>query len=131
VVIEFTRPEFAEGNINACLNVGVPVVSGTTGWAEGVAKSKILANDVGTSFLWASNFSVGVNIFFAINKMLAQLMNDLPEYDVKLEEIHHLQKLDSPSGTAITIAEQILDKLKRKNSWKEAEEVDADTIKIE
>ncbi len=130
VLIEFTRPDVAEQNVLECLEAGVPTVCGTTGWAEGLGKARLLATSKDTSFLWASNFSIGVNIFFEINKMLASLMNDQPAYDVEMEEVHHTHKKDSPSGTAITIAEQIIENLGRKKHWKEAEEVQPDELKI-
>ncbi len=117
VAIEFSRPETAFQNISICLETGLPVVSGTTGWLEKYddAKKLCLKND-GT-FLYASNFSIGVNIFFALNKYLAQLMNGRTQYEVSMEEIHHVEKLDYPSGTAISLAEGILDKIKNKSGW--------------
>jgi 4-hydroxy-tetrahydrodipicolinate reductase len=130
VLIEFTKPDVAEENITTCLNASVPTVCGTTGWGEGVGKAKVLATAQDTSFLWASNFSIGVNIFFEINKALAAMMNEQPSYDVMVEEIHHTHKKDSPSGTAITIAEQILANLRRKKHWKEAEEVQPEELQI-
>jgi len=117
VAIEFTNPESAPENVMQCLEAGLPVICGSTGWSNKLpeAKEKCLAAD--TAFLWASNFSIGVNIFFEINKQLAALMNEWPEYDVAIEETHHTGKKDAPSGTAITIAEQILDNLERKKRW--------------
>jgi len=117
VVIEFTMPASVLSNIQHCFDAGVPVVVGTTGWYEHVAQVKQNCNDSGSTLLYASNFSVGVNIFFHINRKLAKLMNNYPYYDVQVEEIHHTQKLDSPSGTAITIAEGIIDNLDRKKEW--------------
>lgn len=117
VAIEFTRPEAAKQNVLLCLNAGVPVVCGTTGWGEGLEEAKAAALANNTAFLHATNFSIGVNIFFEVNKLLAQLMDGRTEYDVSIEEIHHLQKKDAPSGTAITLAEQVLEKLSQKNSW--------------
>lgn len=117
VAIEFTKPEAAQHNVLQVLDAGTAVVCGTTGWNEGLAKAKIKAEDKGTAFLQASNFSVGVNIFFEVNKLLASLMNDQPSYEVSIEETHHTQKKDAPSGTAITLAEQILDNLQRKKHW--------------
>lgn len=130
VAIEFTMPEAAQENVLHTLHAGVPVVCGTTGWNEGLNKAKMIAVDNETSFLHASNFSIGVNIFFEVNKLLASLMNEQPGYDVHMEEIHHLQKKDSPSGTAITIAEQIIDQLRRKKHWTEEETTDADMLRI-
>jgi len=117
VAIEFTGPDSAVGNIEKCLDAGVPVICGSTGWTKqlNVIEKKLQEKD--GSFLYASNFSVGVNIFFEVNKKLASLMADQVDYEVILEEIHHTQKKDAPSGTAITLAEQILEKLKRKKKW--------------
>ena len=129
VVIEFTMPASVLSNIQHCFDAGVPVVVGTTGWYEHLAQVKQNCNDSGSTLLYASNFSVGVNIFFHINRKLAKLMNNYPYYDVQVEEIHHTQKLDSPSGTAITIAEGIIDNLDRKKEWMNvltAENNDAD-----
>ena len=117
VAIEFTRPEAAKDNVIACLTTGVPVVCGTTGWNEGLPLAEAIANANHTAFLHASNFSVGVNIFFEINKLLASLMNNYPEYKVAIEETHHTQKKDAPSGTAITIAEQVLGRVERLSNW--------------
>lgn len=108
VVIEFTQPEAAEEHVVACLDANVPVVCGTTGWNEALGAVSDRVRKDGGSFLHASNFSVGVNIFFEINKRLAKLMEGQKEYACSMEEIHHLQKKDAPSGTAITLAEQIL-----------------------
>lgn len=130
VLIEFTRPDIAETNVITCLEAAVPTVCGTTGWSEGLGKAQLLATAKDTAFLWASNFSIGVNIFFEVNKMLASLMNEQPGYDVCMEEIHHTQKKDSPSGTAITIAEQILANIQRKKRWKEGGEAAADELQI-
>lgn len=117
VVIEFTRPEAAQENVTTCLKAGIPVVCGTTGWNEGLAYAKMTAIDHNTALLQASNFSIGVNIFFEVNKFLASMMNEQPSYDLVLEETHHTEKKDAPSGTAITLAEQILDNISRKNHW--------------
>lgn len=116
-VIEFTRPDSVLNNIKHCFNAGVPIVVGTTGWYEKLNDVKQLCEEGNNSLLYATNFSVGVNIFFHINKVLAKLMNNYPYYDVQVEEIHHMQKLDAPSGTAITIAEGILDNLDAKKDW--------------
>jgi len=117
VVIEFTMPASVLSNIQHCFDAGVPVVVGTTGWYEHLQAIKQNCIDSNNTLLYASNFSVGVNIFFHINRKLAKLMNNYPYYDVQVEEIHHTQKLDSPSGTAITIAEGIIDNLDRKKEW--------------
>ncbi len=117
VAIEFTQPDAALENVLKCLRAGVPVVCGTTGWDNRKYEAEEKAVENNTAFLQTSNFSVGVNIFFEINKQLAMLMNRYPEYDVRIEETHHTQKKDAPSGTAITLANQILDYLDRKDHW--------------
>ena len=117
VAIEFTRPEAAKDNVMRCLDAGTATVCGTTGWNEGLGQAEFKATERNTAFLQASNFSIGVNIFFEINKMLASLMDEQADYNVTVEETHHTQKKDAPSGTAITLAEQILENLKRKKHW--------------
>ncbi|QHS55522.1 4-hydroxy-tetrahydrodipicolinate reductase [Mucilaginibacter sp. 14171R-50] len=118
VAIEFSTPSTVLGNIESCFKAGVPIVVGTTGWHNEMAQIKEQCAYHKGSFIYATNFSVGVNIFFHVNKVLARLMNNYPYYDVQVEEIHHTQKLDSPSGTAITIAEGIIDSLDSKKEWK-------------
>ncbi len=118
VVIEFTRPETAFENVMYCLEAGVPVVSGTTGWQDQLPEAESWCRQHNGAFLWASNFSVGVNILFALNKYLARLMNKLPEYQPALTETHHVHKLDAPSGTALTLTKDILALVERKNDWK-------------
>lgn len=108
VAIDFSVPTAAVRNISAALEHNIPVVSGTTGWLENFDKIKSLCLDKKGAFIYASNFSLGVNIFFELNRRLAQLMSPLPEYMVSMEEIHHTQKQDAPSGTAITLAEDII-----------------------
>ena len=117
VAIEFTGPHSAFDNVNNCLAFGVPVVCGSTGWTERLEEMKNNCKEKNGSFIYSSNFSVGVNIFFEVNKKLASLMAAHKEYEVIIEEIHHTQKKDAPSGTAITLAEQILEKIKRKKQW--------------
>ncbi len=117
VAIEFSTPATVLSNIGHCFKAGIPVVVGTTGWYDQIPVVKQQCQESGGTIIYASNFSVGVNIFFHINKILAKLMNNHPYYDVQVEEIHHLQKLDSPSGTAITIAEGILENLDSKTEW--------------
>lgn len=117
VAIEFTAPESAYDNVIKCIDFGVPVVSGSTGWNEKLETAKEYCRQKGGSLLHASNFSIGVNIFFEVNKLLARLMASQPEYDVTLKEIHHTQKKDAPSGTAVTLAEQVIANLPRKQSW--------------
>ncbi len=108
VAIDFSMPEAAFGNITKCFNHNVPVISGTTGWLDKYEDAITLCNDKKGAFIYASNFSLGVNIFFELNNYLAKMMQNLPEYKVSLEEIHHTQKLDAPSGTAITLAEGVI-----------------------
>jgi 4-hydroxy-tetrahydrodipicolinate reductase len=117
VVIEFTVPASAIKNYILCFEAGVPVVSGTTGWLDKRDDIHQACNAANGTFFHTTNFSLGVNIFFAVNKRLAQLMADRPEYKVEMKEIHHTQKLDAPSGTAITLAEGILDNIPTKKSW--------------
>lgn len=117
VAIEFTAPESAFENVKRCLHFGVPVVSGSTGWNKKLPEARAYCLEEGGAFLHASNFSIGVNIFFQVNKLLAKLMATHPEYDVALKEVHHTQKLDSPSGTAVTLAEQVIGNLHRKTNW--------------
>jgi 4-hydroxy-tetrahydrodipicolinate reductase len=117
VAIEFSTPSTVLSNIKLCLNAGVPIVVGTTGWYEEIPVLKQECAAGNKTMIYASNFSVGVNIFFHVNRILAKLMNNHPYYDVQVEEIHHTQKLDSPSGTAITIAEGIIDNLGAKQKW--------------
>jgi 4-hydroxy-tetrahydrodipicolinate reductase len=121
VVIEMTNPEAAFENVTACLKAGVPVVCGSTGWNERVPEARELAKQCQTAFLQTSNFSIGVNIFFSINAALATIMNQYPQYEVSMEEIHHVHKKDHPSGTAITLAERIIEQLDRKKSWVESQ----------
>lgn len=117
VAIEFTGPDGAFKNIHFCLDAGIPVISGSTGWLEKLEDIKELCTLKNGGFLYASNFSIGVNIFFELNKKLATLMAAHEDYDVTIEEIHHTQKKDAPSGTAITLAEQAIEKNKTKEKW--------------
>ncbi len=117
VAIEFTNPESAIKNIKRCLESSVPVVCGTTGWLEKIDEVKEKCHAENGGFFYASNFSIGVNIFFKLNKILAKMMNDYPQYKITMEEIHHTQKLDAPSGTAITLAEGIIENVDRKSQW--------------
>ncbi|MDR2118263.1 MAG: 4-hydroxy-tetrahydrodipicolinate reductase [Tannerellaceae bacterium] len=118
VAIEFTAPETAVDNYMQCFAAGVPVVSGTTGWLSRFAEVRELCLAGGHTFFYASNFSIGVNIFFALNKYLANIMNNFPAYEVSVEEIHHIHKADAPSGTAITLAEGIIGNMTRKTQWR-------------
>jgi 4-hydroxy-tetrahydrodipicolinate reductase len=108
VAIDFSTPESAVENITQCFLQNVPVVCGTTGWLKDYDAMVQLCKDTNGAFIYASNFSLGVNIFFELNTTLAKLMRGLPQYDVSIEEIHHIQKLDAPSGTAITLANDII-----------------------
>lgn len=117
VAIEFTVPQVALDNYKQAFEAGVAVVSGTTGWADQQEKVKADVLKNGYTLFWSSNFSLGVNIFMAVNKYLAKIMNRFPEYNVEMTEVHHIQKLDAPSGTAITLAEGILDNIDRKTGW--------------
>jgi 4-hydroxy-tetrahydrodipicolinate reductase len=115
--IEFSTPATVLNNIEQCFKAGVPVVVGTTGWYNELQQVREQCESGGNSLIYATNFSVGVNIFFHINRVLAKLMDNYPYYDVQVEEIHHTQKLDAPSGTAITIAEGIIENLSSKKEW--------------
>ena len=115
VAIDFSLPDTAFTNIKKCIEAGVPVVSGTTGWLERYEEVKSDCLEKKGAFFYASNFSIGVNIFMEINERLAALMNTQVAYDVSMTEIHHTRKLDAPSGTAITLAEGIIDKVERKS----------------
>ncbi|MDR1370716.1 MAG: 4-hydroxy-tetrahydrodipicolinate reductase [Dysgonamonadaceae bacterium] len=131
VAIEFTRPETAVGNFLKCFERDIPVVAGTTGWLQQMDEIKAICENEGKTFFYASNYSVGVHVFFAVNKYLARIMNQFPSYDVRMEEVHHIHKLDSPSGTGITLAEDIISDIDRKNRWEESEKpVPADVLAI-
>ena len=117
VVIEFTVPQVAYGNYIKCFERNKPVVSGTTGWLDKMPEIEKMCKDGKQTFFYSSNFSLGVNIFFEINRRLAAIMNKFDNYDVNMVETHHIHKLDAPSGTAITLAEQIVERIDRKNKW--------------
>lgn len=117
VAIEFTTPATAFDNYMKSFAAGVPVVSGTTGWLDRIGEIKEQCAKEGKTFFYASNFSIGVNIFFALNKYLAKIMNNFPVYNISMTETHHIHKLDAPSGTAITLAEGILENVDRKERW--------------
>jgi 4-hydroxy-tetrahydrodipicolinate reductase len=122
IAIEFSRPEAAVDNLQQLMKLGIPTVCGTTGWLQHYPTIADLARAHATAFFYASNYSLGVNIFFEINKKLAQLMNEQPQYDIEMTEIHHTAKLDAPSGTAITLAEDIILHTDRKKSWQNADQ---------
>jgi len=117
VAIEFTGPESAFENVKQCLLFGIPVVSGSTGWNDNLEEAKEICLSKNGSFLHTSNFSIGVNIFFQINQLLARLMSGHSEYTISMKETHHTQKKDAPSGTAVTLAEQIIEVYPGKSSW--------------
>jgi 4-hydroxy-tetrahydrodipicolinate reductase len=129
VAIEFSTPNTVIENIHNCLKIQLPIVVGTTGWYEKFDEIKKLCADKGGSLFHATNFSVGVNLFFKVNSYLAELMNKYEDYDVSMEEIHHIHKLDKPSGTAISLANQIMQKMNRKKSWSISEK-DKDVLFI-
>ncbi|SHI55453.1 dihydrodipicolinate reductase [Hymenobacter daecheongensis DSM 21074] len=118
VAIEFTHPDAAFANVMACLNQGLPVVCGSTGWLHHFAEAKALAQQTGGALFYASNYSVGVNLFFHFNEYIAAKMHQFGGYDVQVREIHHTQKVDQPSGTALTAAEAILRHFPTKNTWR-------------
>jgi len=117
VAIEFSTPHTVLNNIEKCFEAQLPVVVGTTGWYDSFEKIKTLCKEKNGTLFYATNFSIGVNLFFKVNKYLSHLMNSYEDYDVSMEEIHHIHKLDKPSGTAITLAEQIIENIDRKKNW--------------
>ena len=131
VAIEFSVPDAAYNNIMTCFKAGLPVVSGTTGWLDKYydLRKYCLEND--QTFFYASNFSIGVNLFFKLNKYFAQIMNKYSNYDVSIEETHHKHKLDAPSGTAVTIAESIMQEMSRKQKWTKTENAEESEISVQ
>lgn len=117
VCFEFTTPQTAASNVQTVLEAGGRVVCGTTGWLDSLAQMQALAEAKGGALFYASNFSIGVNLMFKLNRRLAELMNQHEEYDVRIAETHHMWKKDAPSGTAITLAEGIIENLDRKSEW--------------
>lgn len=117
VAIEFSAPSVAYENVVKTLRCGVPIVCGTTAWVDKLENVKELCNKLGGAFFYASNYSVGVNLMFKVNSLLAKLMEPFEQYDVTVDEIHHTAKVDAPSGTAVTLAEGILDGVSRKERW--------------
>ena len=122
VAIEFSQPEAAFSNISYCLNNQIPVLSGTTGWLEKREQVETMCREKKGTFFYASNFSIGVNLFFKLNEQLAQMMNNFEEYQAEIEETHHVHKKDAPSGTAISLAEGVIKNVDRLNDWKLDEE---------
>lgn len=117
VAIEFSTPETAYENIKSCLNSNVPIVIGTTGWLDKYTEIENLCKQQNSSFIFASNYSIGANIYFEMNKKLAKVMNNQSNFEVSIDETHHIYKLDAPSGTAITIANDIIHEIDRKSNW--------------
>jgi 4-hydroxy-tetrahydrodipicolinate reductase len=117
VAIDFSTPGTAFQNVMRCFDAGIPVVCGTTGWLDRFDEVKYRCEQENQTFFYASNFSLGMNILFALNRYLSVIMNRIPEYDVSIREVHHVHKLDAPSGTAITLANGITENLQRKSSW--------------
>jgi len=131
VAIEFSSPDSAPENILACLDQGVPVVSGTTGWNDRFEEIAHYCRDKQGAFFYASNFSIGVNILFTLNERLAKIMDRFPQYSVALKEVHHIHKLDAPSGTAITLAEQIIRQHGRMHQWQAGTGTEEGSVPIE
>ncbi len=117
VAIEFTGPHSAFNNVMKCMEFGIPLVCGSTGWLDKWAEAKKYCEQQNGTLIYASNYSIGVNLFFELNTRLAKLMSGYPSYNVSMEEIHHTQKKDAPSGTAITLAEQVLENIPSKKDW--------------
>lgn len=130
VAIEFTTPSTAYDNIRTCIEAGTAIVSGTTGWMQRLPELQELCRAKGGAMIYSSNYSLGVNIAFAINRRLAELMNRFADYDVRIEEVHHIHKKDAPSGTAITLADDIIARLDRKDGWVNVPTDDAAKIEI-
>ncbi|WP_297807026.1 4-hydroxy-tetrahydrodipicolinate reductase [uncultured Alistipes sp.] len=130
VALEFTAPETAYANIRACILARTPVVSGTTGWTARLGELEELCRERRSALFYASNFSLGVNLLFRLNRQLAAMIDRVSGYDVRIEEVHHTQKKDAPSGTAITLAEGIIGELGAKNGWVNDDHAPADRIAI-
>ncbi len=130
VAIEFSEPASAFENIKICLQNNIPIIIGTTAWLERLEEAKQLCQEQNGAFLYASNFSIGVNVFFQLNQQLAAMMQSLTYYDVRMEEIHHTEKKDAPSGTAITLAESVLNQIDRKEKWVNKESVENNELSI-
>ena len=129
VAIDFSIPSSAFNNITNCINNNVPVISGTTGWLDKYEDAIALCKEKNSAFIYASNYSLGVNIFFELNKQLAKMMRSLEDYNISMEEIHHTKKLDAPSGTAITLAEGIIEN-SAKNDWELGDKASEENIPI-
>lgn len=131
VAFEFTTPDTAADNVAKVLQAGGRVVCGTTGWLSRLKEMESLAVERNGALFYASNFSIGVNVMFRLNRRLAELMNPHAQYDVRIEETHHMWKKDAPSGTAITLAEGIIENLERKNAWINSEATNSEELEIE
>ena len=130
VAIEFTTPDTAYNNVRTCIECGTPVVCGTTGWHDRLEELQTLCREKESTMIWSSNYSLGVNITFRLNRYLAEIMNRFDAYNVSMEEIHHTQKKDAPSGTAISLANDILERVERKDKWVNEATTDANAIEI-
>lgn len=131
VAIDFSTPASAYKNINQCFQSGVPVVCGTTGWLDRYDEIVTRCKNESQTFFYSSNFSLGVNIFFALNRYLARIMNNYSDYDIAVKEIHHIHKLDAPSGTALTLAKDIIATIDRKKNWELNQASDKSVINIQ
>lgn len=131
VALEFTTPDTALNNIRKCIECGTAVVSGTTGWTSHLPQMQALCKERGGALFYASNFCLGVNLMFRLNRTLAEMMNRFSQYEVSISETHHIHKKDSPSGTAITLAEGVIDNIERKSNWVNTPITDEQTIAIE
>jgi 4-hydroxy-tetrahydrodipicolinate reductase len=131
VAIEFSHPDAAYANVRKCIERKIPVVCGTTGWLARKPEIETLAKSTGSPFFYASNYSLGVNVFFKLNEHLARMMNQFSTYDVSIDEVHHVEKKDAPSGTAISLAEGILKNLARKKTWTKLTGGKKDEIEIQ
>lgn len=130
VAIEFSTPETVISNIKHCFDLNIPIIVGTTGWNDKLNEIQELCLSKNQSMVWGANYSIGVNIFFALNKRLAELTSNFPEYDVEIEETHHTSKLDSPSGTAIELANAILSVSKHKDIWVNESDTKSNSLSI-
>ena len=130
VAIEFSTPDTAYTNVRTCIECGTPVVSGTTGWHDRLEELQALCREKDSTMIWSSNYSLGVNITFRLNRYLAELMNRFDAYNVAIEEIHHTQKKDAPSGTAISLANDIIERVERKGEWVNEPTTNQEAIEI-
>ncbi len=130
VAIEFSHPDAAYDNVVRCIERKIPVVCGTTGWLSRKREVESLTETAGATFFYASNYSLGVNVFFKLNEHLAKMMNQFSAYEVSIDEVHHTEKKDAPSGTAITLAEGVIKHLDRKKRWNNSQHANAEEIEI-